>query len=162
MDYLWSPWRYRYVSQADKDNICIFCEALGRKQDTETLILFRGRHNFIMLNRYPYTTGHAMVAPYEHVAELSRAHPQTLAEMMELCQRLECAYAELYKPEGYNLGMNVGRIAGAGVTGHLHMHILPRWAGDTSFMTTVAETRLEPEDLATTYAKLKPYFEGRG
>ena len=157
MDYLWTPWRYQYVSQGT-NQACIFCEALNRKDDAETFILFRGRLNFILLNRYPYTTGHAMIAPYEHVGELDRATPETLAEMMELAQRLQRAFAAEYKPEGYNLGMNLGKIAGAGVADHLHLHVLPRWAGDTSFMTTVGETRLEPEDLSTTYTKLKAYF----
>ena len=159
MDYLWTPWRYQYVSQPGPNQTCIFCEALKRSSDAETLILFRGRHNFILLNRYPYTTGHSMIAPYEHVAELDQAAPETLAEMMQLCQRLQRAFAAEYKPEGYNLGMNLGKIAGAGVADHLHLHVLPRWAGDTSFMTTVGETRLEPEELSTTYTKLKRYFE---
>ena len=159
MDYLWSPWRYAYVSQAGEDTACIFCEALRCASDRETLILYRGQHNFILLNRFPYTIGHVMIAPYEHVPNLELAAPEVLAEMMTLCQRLERALAATYKPEGYNLGMNLGRCAGAGVTGHLHMHLLPRWTGDTSFITTVAETRLEPEDLATTYDKLKPYFQ---
>ena len=158
MDYLWTPWRYQYVSQPGANPACIFCEALKRKDDAETLVLFRGRLNFILLNRYPYTTGHAMIAPYEHVGELERAAPETLAEMMELAQRLQRACAAEYKPEGYNLGMNLGKIAGAGVADHLHLHVLPRWAGDTSFMTTVSETRLEPEDLASTSKKLKKHF----
>ena len=158
MDYLWTPWRYQYVSQPGSNPPCIFCEALKRARDAETLVLFRGRLNFILLNRYPYTTGHSMIAPYEHVGELDRATPETLAEMMELAQRLQRAFAAEYKPEGYNLGMNLGKIAGAGVADHLHLHVLPRWAGDTSFMTTVGETRLEPEDLSTTYTKLKAYF----
>jgi len=159
MDRLWSPWRYRYVSQVAQDDTCIFCEALKAANDRETLILYRGQHNFIILNRYPYTTGHVMIAPYEHIPDLAGARQEVLSEMMALCQRVEKALAEVYKPEGYNLGMNLGRCAGAGVLGHLHLHLLPRWAGDTSFMTTVAETRLEPEELTTTYQKLKPYFE---
>ena len=159
MDYLWTPWRYAYVTQPGPENSCIFCEALQRNRDGETFILFRGRLNFILLNRFPYTTGHAMVAPYAHGGELSEADPETLAEMMQLCQRLQRAFAAEYRPDGYNIGMNLGRVAGAGVTGHLHMHVLPRWTGDTSFMTAVGETRIEPEDLATTYSKLKRHFQ---
>jgi ATP adenylyltransferase len=159
MDYLWTPWRYHYVSTGADSPGCIFCEALKLK-DTESFILHRGKLCFLILNRYPYTTGHSMIAPYEHVGELGKATPETLAEMMLLAQRLERALAALYKPDGYNLGMNLGRVAGAGVADHLHLHVLPRWAGDTSFMTTVGETRLEPEDLATTFAKLKPHFQG--
>jgi len=158
MDYLWSPWRYAYVSQAGEESGCIFCAALRCTSDREALILYRGQHNFILLNRFPYTTGHAMIAPYAHVAGLEQATPETLAEMMKLCQRLARALTATYKPEGFNLGMNLGRCAGAGVTGHLHMHLLPRWTGDTSFITTIAETRIAPEDLTITYDKLKPYF----
>lgn len=158
MDYLWSPWRYQYVSKGSKESGCIFCQALQRNDDTQALIVHRGQHNFVILNRYPYTSGHVMVAPFEHVGELARVAPETLTEMMHLCQQVQRAFAELYHPEGYNLGMNLGRVAGAGVADHLHMHVLPRWAGDTSFMTTVAETRLEPEELATTYRRLKPFF----
>jgi ATP adenylyltransferase len=159
MDYLWTPWRYHYVSQGAGNPGCIFCEALKQNNDAEMLILFRGHHNFILLNRFPYTTGHSMIAPFAHGGELDQAAPEVLSEMMLLAQRLQRAFAALYKPDGYNLGMNLGRVAGAGVADHLHLHVLPRWSGDTSFMTTVGETRLEPEDLATTYKKLKPYFE---
>jgi ATP adenylyltransferase len=158
MDYLWTPWRYNYVRQAGPEQACIFCEALKRNQDEETFVVFRGRHNFILLNRYPYTTGHAMVAPFDHIATLEEATEEGLSEMMRLCQRLADALAEEYKPQGYNLGMNLGHIAGAGVAGHIHMHVLPRWAGDTSFMTTVAETRIEPEELPVTYKKLRAHF----
>ncbi|MGH9778750.1 MAG: HIT family protein [Candidatus Acidiferrales bacterium] len=159
MDYLWTPWRYHYVSKAGGNPSCIFCEALKLKDDSESLILHRGKLCFIILNRFPYTTGHSMIAPFEHVGELDKAAPEALAEMALLAQRLQRALGALYKPDGYNLGMNLGRVAGAGVADHLHLHVLPRWAGDTSFMTTVGETRLEPEDLATTYSKLKSKIE---
>lgn len=159
MDYLWTPWRYNYVRQAGPEQSCIFCEALKRNQDEDTFIVFRGRHNFILLNRYPYTTGHAMVAPYDHVATLEEVREDSLSEMMSLCQRLTRALATEYSPQGYNLGMNLAHIAGAGVAGHIHMHVLPRWAGDTSFMTTVAETRIEPEELGVTFKKLRAHFD---
>jgi ATP adenylyltransferase len=155
MDYLWTPWRYRYITAGVKDGSCIFCEAAGAGDDARMLIVFRGQRNFIILNRYPYTSGHVMVAPYTHEATLSACAPETLAEMMKLAQRVEEAMATLYRPEGYNLGMNIGQAGGAGVVGHLHLHVLPRWTGDTSFMTTVAETRVEPEELATTYERLR-------
>ena len=154
MDYLWTPWRYRYIADASKDDRCIFCDALGADDDRNTLIVLRGARNFIILNRYPYTSGHVMVVPYEHVADLSAVDPTTLAEMMTLTQRVQSALARTYHPEGYNLGMNLGRAAGAGVIGHLHLHVLPRWGGDANFMTVVGETRVEPEDLATTYERL--------
>jgi ATP adenylyltransferase len=155
MDYLWTPWRYRYIADASKDDRCIFCDALGADDDRNTLIVLRGARNFIILNRYPYTSGHVMVVPYEHVADLSAVDPATLAEMMTLTQRVQSALARTYHPEGYNLGMNLGRAAGAGVTGHLHLHLLPRWGGDANFMTVVGETRVEPEDLGTTYVRLQ-------
>lgn len=157
MDYLWTPWRYKYmteVSGGEKPE-CIFCDALARRNDGETLIILRGVKNFIILNRYPYTSGHVMIVPYAHVRELASCDAETLREMMELAGRMEAALNSVYRPDGMNLGMNLGRAAGAGVQGHLHLHVLPRWFGDTNFMTVTAETRVEPEDLRTTYEKLR-------
>ena len=154
MDYLWTPWRYRYIADAAKDEVCVFCAALALKNDADSLIVFRGAKNFVILNRYPYTSGHVMVVPYQHSADLPATEPATLAEMMVLAQRVQLALEKTYHPHGYNLGMNLGRAAGAGVTGHLHLHVLPRWSGDSNFMTVVAETRVEPEELPTTYEKL--------
>ena len=154
MDYLWSPWRYKYVARASRDDSCIFCDALALGDDRKALIVFRGQHNFIILNRFPYTTGHVMIVPFAHVADLARCDPLALAEVMHLAQRVEAALAANYRPEGFNLGMNIGRCAGAGVADHVHLHVLPRWTGDTNFMTAVGETRLEPEDLSRTFEKL--------
>ena len=122
------------------------------------LIVHRAQRNFVILNLYPYTNGHLMIAPYEHVATLSEAHPDTMTEMMQLTVRAEKVLRDTYKPEGINVGMNLGEAAGAGVAGHIHLHMLPRWYGDVNFMTTVAETRVLPEDLHTTYVKLKAAF----
>ena len=156
MDYLWTPWRYRYMAEAaGKQTGCIFCSALEKKDDAETLIVFRGKKNFILLNRYPYTSGHMMIVPYAHIPDLKDCDAETLAEMMLLAQRAEGALAAAYKPDGLNLGMNLGRAAGAGVIGHVHLHVLPRWIGDANFMSVVGETRVEPEDLRTTYEKLR-------
>jgi ATP adenylyltransferase len=155
MDYLWTPWRYKYIADAKKDEGCIFCDALAAKDDVKTLIVFRGRKNFIILNRFPYTSGHVMVVPYFHSADFSACDADTVAEIMTLSQRAQSALEKTYHPQGYNLGMNLGKAAGAGVTGHLHMHVLPRWSGDSNFMTVVGETRVEPEDLDITYEKLR-------
>jgi ATP adenylyltransferase len=155
MDYLWTPWRYRYIASASKDDRCVFCDALAAKNDAETLIVLRAEKNFIILNRYPYTSGHVMVVPYAHVADFAAVDADTLAEMMQLAQRVQTALGRTYRPEGYNLGMNLGRAAGAGITGHLHLHVLARWGGDANFMTVVGETRVEPEDLATTYERMR-------
>jgi ATP adenylyltransferase len=157
MDYVWSPWRYPYISQVTggRQVDCVFCDALAQNNDVATLIVLRGEKCFIILNRYPYTSGHAMVVPYAHVAELDSCDAATTTEMMELAKRLETALRVLYKPDGTNLGMNLGKAAGAGVTGHLHLHVLPRWFGDTNFMTVIGETRVHPEDLAMTYERLK-------
>ena len=155
MDYLWTPWRYRYIADASKDDRCIFCDALALADDSKSLIVHRGRKNFIILNRFPYTTGHVMIVPFAHHGELTDCDADTLAEMMQLAQRVAAALAANYKAEGYNLGMNLGRCAGAGVSGHLHLHVLPRWSGDTNFMSTIGETRLEPETLEITYDKLR-------
>jgi ATP adenylyltransferase len=158
MDYLWSPWRYRYVSQALEESACIFCAHAAAADDAKNYVLHRARHNLVVLNLYPYTNGHLMIAPYQHIATLALTPAETLAEMMELAQAAERALRAEYHPDGLNAGFNLGQCAGAGVAGHLHLHMLPRWCGDTSFMTVVGETRVLPEDLASTYEKLKKHF----
>jgi ATP adenylyltransferase len=160
MDYLWTPWRYRYIADASKDEGCVFCAALAAGDDAKALIVYRGSRNFIILNRFPYTSGHVMVVPYAHLADFAAADVPTVSEMIELAQRIQRALQGIYHPEGYNLGMNLGRAAGAGVTQHFHLHVLPRWAGDSNFMTTVSETRVEPEELSTTYEKLSKALRG--
>ena len=156
MDYLWTPWRYQYMAQAAAGNQpeCIFCDAVAWRNDAETLIVHRGAKTFVILNRFPYTSGHVMIVPYAHVAELHLCEAGALDEMMRLAQRVETAFGANYKPDGMNLGMNLGRAAGAGVAGHLHLHVLPRWIGDSNFMTVAGETRVHPEDLKTTYERL--------
>src|SRR3989442_15279 len=144
MDRLWSPWRYQYISTALGETRCVFCEAAASADDRGNYVVLRAERNFLLLNLYPYTNGHILIAPYEHVANLEEAHPDTLAEMMVLTARVEKALRDLYKPGGINLGMNIGQAAGAGIVGHIHMHVLPRWPGDASFMTTVGETRVLP------------------
>ena len=121
-------------------------------------MLFRGQCNFVLFNLYPYTTGHVLVIPNAHVAGLDQVPPETLVEMMGLAQRLHAALKSVYHPEGYNLGMNIGKCAGAGVADHLHLHLLPRWTGDSNFMTVIGETRVQPEDLSATYDKLASFF----
>jgi ATP adenylyltransferase len=157
MDYLWSPWRFKYIEEATqgKQPECFFCDAVKGTRDEETLVVYRGKKVFAILNRYPYTSGHLMIVPYAHVAELHLCDAEALKEMMELAQRVETAFGTSYKPDGINLGINLGRAAGAGVVGHLHLHMLPRWIGDTNFMTVTGETRVHPEDLQTTYEKLR-------
>jgi ATP adenylyltransferase len=163
MDYLFTPWRYAYITGANAPGDCLFCGLLHPKndppkKDEQALIVHRGKYCFVMLNAFPYTSGHAMVVPYEHVDELSKLSQPAAEEMMTLTQRLEGVLRELYRPDGVNLGMNIGKAAGAGVAGHIHMHVLPRWMGDVNFMTAVGETRVLPEDLETTYKKLRSKF----
>lgn len=158
MDRLWSPWRYTYLTSAAPKSSCIFCEKAAEGADETNFIVHRGRHCFVLLNLYPYTNGHAMIAPYEHVPTLTDALPESLAEMMQLTRATEAHLRAVYKAPGYNLGMNIGECAGAGVAGHIHMHILPRWPGDVNFMTTVGETRVLPEDLRTTWTRLREAF----
>lgn len=157
MDRLWSPWRYQYVSQQGPKK-CIFCEKAAEQRDPDNYILCRARHNFVLLNLYPYTTGHLMIAPFQHVATLEAAKPETLEEMMRLTRLAEASLRAVYRPRGLNIGMNIGECAGAGVAGHIHMHVLPRWPADASFLTTIGETRVLPEDLATTYRRLLEAF----
>ena len=155
MDYLWTPWRFRYIAEAKNAAGCVFCNAPAANEDEEWLIVQRGLKNFVILNRYPYTSGHVMIVPYAHTADFSGLERDTAGEMMMLTQRVQAVIADVYHPDGFNIGMNLGRSAGAGIADHLHMHLLPRWAGDTNFMTTVSETRLEPEELSVTYTKLR-------
>ena len=159
MERLWSPWRHEYIANITHDkpqNACIFCEAQKNPSaDAQNLVVYRGAHNFVILNKYPYISGHLMVAPYAHLGQLSTASKEVTDEMMDLAKRSQAALIEAYRPEGFNLGMNLGQVAGAGVADHIHMHILPRWAGDTNFMSTVGETRVLSEDLSVTYQKLR-------
>lgn len=158
MDRLWSPWRYRYVSTANPAHACIFCAKAAEDRDQENLILFRGRLHYVLLNLFPYTTGHLMIAPYRHVANLEDLTPEEAAELMDLTRAAAAHLRRIYRPQGLNLGMNLGECAGAGIAGHLHMHVLPRWMGDANFMTTIAETRVMPEELPETWRKLSAAF----
>jgi ATP adenylyltransferase len=158
MDYLWTPWRYTYLSGAGKAPSCIFCDLLRSGDDRKALIVHRAEHNFIILNAYPYNSGHSMVVPYEHIDQLHKLPPAAATEMMELVQRLEKVLYEVYQSDGVNLGMNVGKAAGAGIAGHIHMHVLPRWISDSNFMTVIGEARVLPELLETTYQRLKEKF----
>ncbi|HML17946.1 MAG TPA: HIT domain-containing protein [Bryobacteraceae bacterium] len=154
MDHLWSPWRYRYVSTASSGAGCIFCAAHQASDDKTNRVLLRAERNFVLLNAFPYTSGHLMIAPYTHVPTLEAAEPAALQEMILLAQRMETALRKVYRPDGLNLGFNIGKGAGAGIEGHIHMHVLPRWTGDVNFMTSIGETRVLPEDLDTTYERL--------
>ena len=158
MDHLWSPWRYQYISNSGSSGGCIFCDKPAAANDRENLIVFRGKHNFVLLNLFPYASGHLMIAPYAHVATLLDADDAVLAELMLLSRDAQRHLKTIYNAPGFNLGMNIGACAGAGVAGHIHMHLLPRWPGDVNFMTSVGETRVLPEDLATTFEKLSQAF----
>jgi len=185
VDYRWTPWRYSYVTNAESavrhgvpealaswpgDHGCVFCNliasidhAIANGMDREKAeeaggLVFRGNTCFVCLNAYPYTSGHVMVMPYAHLDRLATLPAETAHELIDLAQLTERALEKVYAPEGYNFGMNIGRAAGAGVAGHLHLHAMPRWAGDTSFMTTVSETRVLPEDLDTTWKRLRHAF----
>jgi ATP adenylyltransferase len=129
-------------------------------QDQDMLIVFRGRHNFVVLNRFPYTSGHLMVVPYRHSADLAGIDESTAGEMMALTRAAERHLRAIYRPDGLNLGMNIGESAGAGIAGHIHMHVLPRWTGDANFLSTVGETRVLPETLDVTWQRVKSAFEG--
>lgn len=158
MDFLFTPWRYAYVTGATKPGECLFCAILKAQNDTQNLVVHRGERCFVILNAFPYTSGHTMVVPYEHVNELQKLSTPAAQEMIALTQKLEGVLRSLYHPDGLNLGMNLGRAAGAGVADHIHMHILPRWIADVNFMTSVSETRVLPEDLETTYQRIRSKF----
>jgi ATP adenylyltransferase len=160
MDYLWTPWRYAYVTNAEKTTGCIFCDLPKVGNDEKARIAYRGQHCYIVLNTFPYTPGHVMIVPYAHLDELRKMPPQAAQEMMGLSQRIEGVLRDLYKPDGVNLGMNIGKAAGAGVAGHIHMHALPRWVADANFVSVIGETRMLPETLDVTWKKLKDALGG--
>jgi ATP adenylyltransferase len=158
---LWSPWRSQYIaSGADSEaKSCVFCRiAIDPEGDESNFVLHRGQHAFVVLNLFPYITGHLMVVPYLHTSEFDSVPKEITDEMMDLAKRSQTALREAYSPSGFNLGMNLGSAAGAGIADHIHIHVLPRWAGDTNFMTTVGESRVIPEALDVTYSKLLQKF----
>lgn len=154
MEQIWSPWRKKYIQQQYHSPDCIFCAALTQEDGAENLVVYRGEWAFVILNRYPYTNGHLMVVPKAHKATLDELNEEERAELMRLLAESERILQAEYAPEGFNIGANLGKAAGAGVAGHLHFHVVPRWAGDTNFMTTLAETRVLPEELGETLAAL--------
>ena len=162
MDRLWTPWRYQYIKgetgEKTDGGACVFCSLRDTNDDERNFILFRAQYNFIILNIYPYISGHLLIVPYEHTADLDAASKETTHELMNLAKRCQTALRDAYNPQGFNLGMNLGKSAGAGVADHIHLHIMPRWTGDSNFMSTVGETRVIPEDLSTTYSKLRGRF----
>jgi ATP adenylyltransferase len=159
MNYLWSPWRMEYIENPHKEDGCVFCNAQTLTDGTENLIAHRGEHSFVILNRFPYTSGHLMVIPFEHKSNLEELDAITRAEMMELTSRCTTVLKNIYNPQGFNVGVNIGEAAGAGVVGHVHIHIVPRWKGDTNFMSAVGETRVLPEALEETYRRVKAVFD---
>jgi len=154
MDYLWTPWRYAYVASTQKTGECVFCEAVKANDDARTHIVYRGTMCFIILNAFPYTPGHVMIVPYAHMDELQKLPSEAANEMMMLSQRMETVLRELYHPDGINLGMNIGKAAGAGIAGHIHMHVLPRWVADANFVSVIGETRILPETLDETWKRM--------
>ena len=159
MDYLWTPWRSTYMEAKKTPGACIFCDAArDPAEDARNLVVFRASHCFVILNRYPYTSGHLMIVPYEHVAKLNETSLEATGEMMELARRAELVLEAAYHPDGLNMGMNMGEAAGAGIAQHVHLHMLPRWSGDANFITTVGQARVIPEALEETYRKLRDAF----
>jgi len=159
MDRLWTPWRYNYVSKGEGSRGCIFCEKAAASDDEGNYVVHRGERNFVLLNIYPYNNGHVLIAPYEHVPTLEALSEEAAVEMMRLARTMETHMRKVYRPKGVNVGMNIGECAGAGVAAHVHMHVLPRWPGDVSFMTTVGETRVVPEELPATWRKFRDAFD---
>lgn len=154
MDHLWTPWRMEYIL-GPKAIGCVFCDKIAQGDDDIEHVLVRGRTSFVTLNRYPYNNGHLLVVPYAHVSSLEDLPPETLLEMMLLVNRGLAALRNAMQPDGFNVGVNLGQVAGAGIAAHVHIHVVPRWSADTSFMTTVSNTRTIPETLAETYARLR-------
>jgi len=159
MNYLWSPWRMEYILSAKSEEGCIFCNGLKLEDGPDNLIIYRGAMAFVILNRFPYTSGHLMVVPYEHQPSLELLKPGSRADVMELAAQAVQVLEMLYAPQGFNLGMNIGIAAGAGISEHVHLHVVPRWAGDTNFMSSVSQTRVLPELLEETYRRVREAWE---
>lgn len=159
MNHLWSPWRMEYIENHRKEDGCVFCNAQAKEDSAENLIAHRGERAYVILNRYPYTSGHLLVVPFEHQPNLELLVPETRAEMMELTTRCMTVLRSIYNPQAFNMGANIGEAAGAGVEVHVHIHIVPRWAGDTNFMSALGETRVLPEALEVTYERVKKAFQ---
>ena len=163
MDRLWSPWRLEYITGPKDKSVCVFCrhaeEVRADPANPESLVVATGAHVFVVLNRYPYNNGHLMVVPFTHTSTLTGLDRDALFELMLFTQRAEQALRDAYPPEGINVGINLGKAAGAGIEEHLHVHLVPRWNGDTNFMTVVGETRVLPETLPSTAQRLRPVFE---
>ncbi|MBC7249459.1 MAG: HIT domain-containing protein [Anaerolineae bacterium] len=157
MKQLWAPWRMKYLV-ADKEEGCIFCNRIAESCDQENYILYRGERGFLILNLYPYNSGHMMAVPYAHVPSLEDLDAETLTELMLLVNKGLAALRQAMSPQGFNIGVNIGEVAGAGIVGHVHIHIVPRWGGDTNFMPVLAETRVIPELLDETYERLRSIF----
>ena len=157
MEQLWSPWRLAYITGASQSTGCVFCDALTNPQ-ADPLVVFRGAACFVILNLFPYNNGHLMVIPNRHIGSLAAATEEELRELTALTRTAEIALTENYAPHGFNMGINLGKPAGAGVLDHLHMHVVPRWNGDTNFMTVVGRTRVLAEELPDTAARLRPVF----
>ncbi len=159
MTHLWSPWRMDYITNRSDSDQCPFCLALEDPPQEKSLIVHRGKKSFVMLNRYPYTSGHMMVLPYQHLESLADLDQETRAEMMEFIQQSCSVLEKIYHPEGFNVGLNLGSAAGAGLPKHLHWHIVPRWVGDTNYMTTVGGVRVIPESLEDTTRKVTDQWQ---
>jgi ATP adenylyltransferase len=160
MDALWAPWRMRYIQAVDDtDNGCVFCKKAQQNRDRENLILYRAEHSFVVLNLYPYNNGHLMVIPYRHAADITELDEPASAELWRMIVAGKEALANAFHPDGFNIGMNLGRPSGAGIDQHIHMHIVPRWNGDTNFMPVVGETKVISQSLEDAYDALRPHFD---
>ena len=160
MHRIWAPWRIEYI-QMEKPQSCIFCEKPGQDKDDQNYILYRGKQNFVMLNAYPYNSGHLLVIPYRHLSRLDDLTAEELGEHPEIVRRCVGILREVFEPDGFNLGMNLGRVAGAGVDKHIHTHIVPRWNGDTNCMAVLGEVRVIPEHIRETHKKLRVEFNNQ-
>ena len=159
MNYIWSPWRMIYMQSHQQETECVFCDELNHADSPENLVFHRDKHSYVILNRYPYTSGHLMVVPYNHKPALCDLDPQARAEMMELVNQAILVLQNVYNPQGFNVGINIGEAAGAGIAEHIHIHVVPRWGGDTNFMSSLAQTRVLPESLEETYWRVKKAWD---
>jgi len=155
MDYLWSPWRMKYIQQHEQPAGCVFCAASQQEDGVENLVVARGKYAYAILNRYPYTSGHLLIVPYLHMPSVEDLEVECQHELIEFVSQAMVVLRRVYQPQAFNFGANIGAAAGAGIAEHVHLHVVPRWNGDTNFMTSIGDTRILPEDLAETYRRIR-------
>jgi len=157
LNRIWAPWRIKYIT-SEKKKVCIFCKAYKEKKDKKNLVIFRSDYSFVLFNKFPYNNGHILIAPYRHIANFEELNDSEVYDLHKLLVKMICVFKKAIKPQGFNIGVNLGKVSGAGIEDHLHMHLVPRWMGDTNFMPVISDTKIISQSLEDLYIKIKKYL----